>query len=59
MALKANATEPTLCIVESLDSSKRVHFGEGEIISRTLALSDKKADYVYLRSRGEFEAFAE
>ena len=57
MAAKATATQATLCIVESLEFLQEGTLREGEIISRTLRMSGKQTDYVYLRSRGELEAF--
>jgi hypothetical protein len=51
-------TTPTVCIVESLDFLQEDTHREGEIIARTLRLSNKIAHYTYLRSRQEFEAFA-
>src|ERR1700736_2133329 len=50
-------TTPTVCIVESLDFLQEDSLKEGEIISRTLRLSDKPAHYTYLRSSDEMKAF--
>jgi hypothetical protein len=58
VAVKPFSTKPTLCIVESLEFLQEVNLREGEIISRTLRMSNKTAGYVYLRSFSEFEAFA-
>ena len=52
-----NKTEATVCIVESLGFFDEDAYKEGEIIFRTLRLSEKAAHYTYLRSRAEFEAF--
>jgi hypothetical protein len=54
---KAKRTTPTVCIVESLDFLQEDALKEGEIISRTLRLSDKPAHYTYLRSSDEMKAF--
>jgi len=40
-----------------LISSRRISLKEGEIISRTLRLSEKPAHYTYLRSSDEMKAF--
>src|SRR5712675_925983 len=50
-------TTPTVCIVESLDFLQEDSLKEGEIISRTLRLSEKPAHYTYLRSSDEMKAF--
>jgi len=52
-------TNPTVCIVESLEFLQEDTLREGEIISRTLRLSGKQSHYSYLRSRDELEAFLE
>jgi hypothetical protein len=57
MARKPKGTRATLCIVESLEFLEEDTHCEGEIISRTLRLSGKPTQYVYLRSRDELEAF--
>jgi hypothetical protein len=57
MARKPKGTRATLCIVESLEFLQEDTHCEGEIISRTLRLSGKPTQYVYLRSRDELEAF--
>jgi hypothetical protein len=54
---KAKRTTPTVCIVESLDFLQEGSLKEGEIISRTLRLSEKPAHYTYLRSSDEMKAF--
>src|SRR5260370_37352791 len=54
---KAKRTTPTVCIVESLDFLQEDSLKEGEIISRTLRLSEKPAHYTYLRSSDEMKAF--
>jgi hypothetical protein len=54
----AERTPPTVCIVESLEFLQEDSLKEGEIISRTLRLSDKPAHYTYLRSSDEMKAFA-
>jgi hypothetical protein len=51
--------KPTIWIVESLGFFDENAHKEGEIISRTLQLSGKRTSYTYLRTRKEFEAFAE
>jgi hypothetical protein len=48
-------TLPTVCIIESLDLLQEDTLREGEIISRTLRLSDKASQYVYLRTDEELE----
>jgi hypothetical protein len=55
---KIKRTNPTVCIVESLNFLQEDTHKEGEIISRTLRLSAKDAHYTYLRSPQEMEAFA-
>src|ERR1700730_2687551 len=52
-------TKPTVCIVESLSFLEESSHREGEIIFRTLRLSEKQADYIYIRSRRELERVAE
>src|SRR5690349_13990728 len=52
-------TSPTLCVVETLGFLEENDRREGEIIARTLRLSGKKVQYVYIRSRAEFVTFAE
>src|SRR5712664_5020891 len=54
---KPKRTTPTVCIVESLDFLQEDSLKEGEIISRTLRLSEKPAHYTYLRSSDEMKAF--
>jgi hypothetical protein len=49
----------TIWIVESLGFCDENARKEGEIISRTLQLSGKRTSYTYLRTRKEFETFAE
>ena len=44
---KVKRTTPTVCIVESLDFLQEDSLKEGEIISRTLRLSEKPAHYTY------------
>jgi hypothetical protein len=44
--------------MESIEFLQEDTLREGEIISRTLRLSNKPSSYVYLRSRSELEAFA-
>ncbi len=55
---KVQRTTPTVCIVESLEFLQEDSHKEGEIISRTLRLSEKPAHYTYLRSWDEMKAFA-
>jgi hypothetical protein len=50
-------TIPAVCITESLEFFDEDARKEGEIISRTLRLSGRKAHYSYVRTRDEFEAF--
>jgi hypothetical protein len=52
-------TKPTVCIVESLRLLEESSHREGEIIFRTLRLSEKQADYIYIRSRRELETVAD
>lgn len=50
-------TNATVCIVESLEFLQENSHREGEIIGRTLRLSEKPASYAYVRTRAELEAF--
>jgi hypothetical protein len=52
-------TQPTVCIVESLNFLEEQTHREGEIISRTLQLSRKPTAYVYIRTVDELRAVAE
>lgn len=52
-------TKPTVCFIESLGFLEEETHREGEIISRTLRLSNKRSAYVYVRSKEELAAFAE
>jgi len=51
-------TTATVCIVESLKLLEESSHREGEIIYRTLRLSEKSADYIYIRSRNELRKVA-
>lgn len=51
-------TQPTVCIVESLNFLEEQTHREGEIISRTLKLSRKPTAYVYIRTVDELRAVA-
>ena len=51
----ATVTEANVCIVESIDFLQEDSLKEGEVISRTLRMSDKRSQYVYVRSRRELE----
>jgi hypothetical protein len=51
-------TEPTVCILESLRFFEEVGYSEGEIIARTLRLSEKEVHHTTIRSRDELDAFA-
>lgn len=51
-------TQPTVCIVESLNFLEEQTHREGEIISRTLQLSRKPTAYVYIRTVDELRAVA-
>ena len=59
MGVKRKKTDPTVCIVESLGFLEEQNHREGEIIARTLQLSNKPAPYAYVRTRAELEAFIE
>lgn len=59
MGTKSKKTEPTVCIVESLGFLDEQNHREGEIIARTLQLSNKPAPYAYVRTRAELETFIE
>jgi hypothetical protein len=50
-------TKATICIVESLEFLQEESHREGEIVARTLRLSEKPAAYAYVRTRAELEAF--
>ena len=50
-------TKATVWILETLEFADENARKEGEIISRTLRLSGKAAEYTYIRTRHEFEAF--
>lgn len=52
------STKATVCFLESLGFLEEATHREGEIISRTLKLSGKRSDYVYVRSKAELAAFA-
>jgi hypothetical protein len=51
-------TKATVCIVESLKMLEESSHREGEIIFRTLRLSEKPADYIYIRSLVELRRAA-
>lgn len=52
-------SQPTVCIVESLNFLEERTHREGEIISRTLQLSNKPTAYVYIRTVEELRAVAQ
>jgi hypothetical protein len=58
MDQKRKHTAPTVCIVESLGFLEENTHKEGEIIARTLRLSNKQTHYSYVRSHDELVAFA-
>lgn len=51
-------TAASVCIVESLEFLQEDSHREGEIIARTLRLSEKKTHYTYLRSVDELKCFS-
>ena len=50
---------PTVCIFESLKYNEEDSYKEGEIICRTLRLSNVLTKYTYMRTRTELKRFAE
>jgi hypothetical protein len=57
--LPSRTTEANVCIVESIDMLQEDSLKEGEIIARTLRMSNKKSQYVYVRNRRELECVIE
>ena len=53
-----SSTQPTVCLVESLGFLEEQTHREGEIITRTLQLSGKRSDYIYIRTVDELRAVA-
>ncbi len=54
----APLTRPTVCILELLKFDEELSHKEGEIISRTLRLSEIDTQYVYMRTEKELESLA-
>lgn len=50
------STKATVCIIESLGFLEEGTHKEGEIISRTLQLSNKRSAYAYVRTKRELKA---
>lgn len=51
------ATKPDVFILESLKFDEEADFREGELIYRSLRMSNKDPRYCYIRTRTEFEHF--
>ena len=54
----SSKTRASVCIIEFINLLQEDSRKEGEIISRTLHMSNKKSQYVYIRSRRELECLA-
>lgn len=53
-------SQPEIFIIESLDfKDERAEHFEGRIISQILALSGKKCEYCYIRTKRELKALLE